>query len=307
MKAGKTPKVRRRLFYRIGQWVAGRAVRRGPETIRRWGERIGRWHHAMARGERRRLARDIAIALDLPVDLAARHLARAWRINDRAVFELLAMADPRCRVEALAETLTIDGTEALPPNGSGAILLGMHMGNGVLMAGKLSRQHRPVHVVAKAPRRLAPGTLEASIRHAGAIPLMIDRANPGRAFREMHGVLRSGGLLFVLLDQGTKEGGRTVTFLGKPVQMPEGVPRLAARLGVPVLPVLLEEADAGWRFRIHPPLAGHNADELLIAACTAMENHVRAHPDLWSWHQRRWRRYAFTQPPSTPEGVAPCP
>jgi KDO2-lipid IV(A) lauroyltransferase len=29
------------------------------------------------------------------------------------------------------------------------------------------------------------------------------------------------------------------------------------------------------------------------AVTAAMEAHIRAHPELWSWHHRRWGRYPF--------------
>ncbi|MGB0514935.1 MAG: lysophospholipid acyltransferase family protein [Wenzhouxiangellaceae bacterium] len=257
-----------------------------------------------------RLRRDIARALDLKPRHAGRVLASAFRDNDRAVLEILAQADPRCDIEALLADIDIapaDRLRALGDNDQGAILLGMHMGNGVAMAGKLAGlTGRRVHVVFRDPRRLQPGLLARGIERVGATPLALDRANPTRSMRRMLRVLQRGELLYVLMDQANKREGEPRLFLGKRMNMPSGVPALARRIGCPVIPIHAERADHGWGFRVYPELRADSDGALLDAICTSMEHQVRTHPELWAWHHRRWKRYHFESEPEVPENTRPC-
>jgi KDO2-lipid IV(A) lauroyltransferase len=289
-------KLRRRIASALIFALSGLAARGGASGTRRIGRAIGRVHHALTRPFDRRLRRDIARALGKQPREAAQVLARAYRENDRAVFEIISLAHPSCRAGALIETVSIDDVERLhgaAEAGRGVILLGMHMGNGILMAAQLARQGWPVHVVYRDPRRLPSGLLGRSLERAGCRPLALDRRNPTRSFRQMISVLRSGGVLYVLMDQANKSDGAERTFLGKRLRMPTGIPGLAMRTGAPVVPVHAESAHAGWTFSVHPPLAADDADGMLDAMVASMEAQIRAHPELWAWHHRRWKRYHF--------------
>jgi len=291
-------RTRRALAQRLILPLSGRAARGGPERIRRWGRTFGRVHHGLSWPLYGRLRRDIGVALAIERRQAARILKRAFIDNDRAVFEIIAQAHPDCDAAALVEAVEIENVERIDrlelPHG--AILLGMHMGNGIAMAGRLARHGRPVHVVFRDPRRLPPGLLARSIEAVGAIPLALDRGNPTRSFRTMLAVLRRGELLYVLMDQANKAEGLPRLLLGKQVNMPDGVPRLAARTGSPVLPIDAVGAGDGWRFRVGEPLMADDAGVLLDRICASMEAAIRAHPELWAWHHRRWKRYHFKAP-----------
>jgi len=302
--------LRRGITRRMALAVVGWGARGGPSRIRAAGRGAGALHYWLTWPWQRRLRRDIAHALDIDRHNAGRALATAFRESDRAVFEILAQADPRCDADALLADINIQSAErldALRRETRGAILLGMHMGNGVAMAGKLARlTGRAVHVVFRDPRRLAPGLLGRGIERVGGIQLPLDRANPTRSMRQMLGVLRRGDLLYVLMDQANKREGEPRLFLGKRMNMPSGVPALARRVGCPVIPVHAEHADDGWGFRIHPPLSADSDDALLDAICASMEDQVRDHPELWAWHHRRWKRYHFESESTVPEKHPPC-
>jgi lauroyl/myristoyl acyltransferase len=301
MSSARFRHLRRAAARYFGTSLAGFAGRGGIDRIRRVGRLVGTIHHALTGPFQGRLRRDIGRALGCSRSEARRILAGGYRVNDRAVFEVLALSVPDCDPEALVDAVVIEQIERLPPPGQGAVLLGMHMGNGILMASKLARAGWPVHVVAREPRRLAEGTLARAIERAGATPLALDRSNPTRSFRQMLKVLRDGGLLYVLMDQANKGEGVPQRFLGKPMNMPGGVPGLALRCGVPVIPVHLEAAEPDWVFRVGAALAGDDEDSLLDAICASMEQQVRRLPGLWSWHQRRWKRYDFGSSPNSLE------
>lgn len=300
MSAARLRHFRRAVSRYFATALARFAARGGVNRIRRVGRMVGSTHHALTWPLQARLRSDIRQALGCSGRDAGRILAGGYRVNDRAVFEVLALSVPDCDPDALVDAVVIERIERLPAPGQGAVLLGMHMGNGILMASKLARSGWPVHVVAREPRRLADGTLSRAIERAGATPLALDRANPTRSFRQMMKVLRDGGLMYVLMDQANKGEGVPQRFLGKPMNMPGGVPGLALRCGVPVIPVHLEAADPDWVFRVGDALDGNDEDALLDAICASMEQQVRRLPGLWSWHQRRWKRYDFGSSPDSP-------
>lgn len=278
--------------------LTGLAARGGPARIRRWGRALGRLHHVLSWPLYGRLRRDIGIALDVAPDHAAEILKQAFIDNDRAVFEIIAQAHPACDAAAMVNAVEIENAERVGQVDlrNGAILLGMHMGNGIAMAGRLARRGTPVHVVFRDPRRLPPGLLARSIERVGAIPLALDRGNPTRSFRAMLAVLRRGELLYVLMDQANKAEGLPRSLLGKPVNMPDGVPRLAVRTGAAVLPVDAIGAEQGWQFRVGETLKADDPGQLLDRICASMEAAIRSHPALWAWHHRRWKRYHFQAP-----------
>jgi lauroyl/myristoyl acyltransferase len=123
-------------------------------------------------------------------------------------------------------------------------------------------------------------------------------ANSGvRAYAKMLAAVRRGGIVFVTIDQGVKRpaDGIPVRFLGKTMAVAAGPAHLAQRGRTPVLPVATLAADGAWRFRIEPPLppaAGPLAADVERLAQVS-ERQVLLHPELWSWHHRRWRKQAF--------------
>src|SRR5690606_14415035 len=77
--------------------------------------------------------------------------------------------------------------------------------------------------------------------------------------------------------------------------MAAGPAQLARHTGAPLLPVFAAGYDGLWRFRIEPPLppaTGPLAADVQRLARIA-ERQVRLHPELWSWHHRRWRKQPF--------------
>ena len=296
MKARPIRKIRRRIASSVTIALSGLASRGGPARIQRIGRLIGRAHYWLTWPLNGRLRADIARALDVSKRDAGTYLRQAFTDNDRAVFESIALAHPNCDTDALVDTVHIEEAERLgTPAGSGpgTILLGMHMGNGILMAARLARAGFPVHVVFRDPRRLPPGLLARSLERAGCRPIALDRENPTRSFRQMIRILTSGGMLYVLMDQANKGDGAERSFLGKNVRMPSGIPSLAVRTGAPVVPVHAEAATPDWHFRVHPPLSAGTPEAMLDAMLDSMQKQIIRYPGLWAWHHRRWKRYHF--------------
>jgi phosphatidylinositol dimannoside acyltransferase len=258
------------------------------------GAALGSLGGAWPGADRRRLRRDIATVLQVDAPTAARILRQGRRVNDRAVFEVLSLAAPGVDPGPLIQHCRIHETERLEPvvrAGRGAILLGMHMGNGVLMAARLAQLGFPVSVVYRESNKLAPGYLGQCLTRAGVEPIHLQRKAPAGGLRHALTSLRQGRLLYVLMDQGAHDGGVPVRFLGKEVPMPAAIVKLAQRAGAPVLAVLPEAAEPAWEFRVTAPLPlSADADAAVGEIARQMEAHIRRFPGLWAWHHRRWRR-----------------
>jgi len=290
-------RLRRGIGERLSLALAGWAARGGPARVRRTGQWVGTLHWLMAWPAWSRLRGDAARALGVDRRTASGILLGGARTNDGAVFEALTLGRPGGDPEALVDTVDIHNTavlDRLADDGRGALLLGMHMGNGILLAGRLAALGYPVHIVFREPRRLTPGTLHACIAATGAAPIPLDRDNPTRSFRQMLRAFNDGGLIYVLMDQASKQEGRPRRFLGKIQRMPTGVLKLAQRSGSPIIPVDAIERWPRWIYEIGEPLdTGEDLDATLDAVTDHMERRVHARPALWSWHQRRWKRYHF--------------
>lgn len=295
---------RRRLVSVLSLWMRRRG-RRGMAGIVREGERFGRIHHAASPRLRRRLAGQIARVLGTnPRDpVIAGILKSAFRVNDRAVFEILALACNAVDAGELAATVEFEdagGLEAHLAGGRGAILLGMHAGNVFALLAALARRGLPISVIAYQSRKLPDRFFENMLAGTG---IQTIQARPEfAAFYELNRAVKRGRAAFIPMDQIHKNGGVEACFLGKRVTMPGGPAALARKLGVPIFPVMLESVESGrpgWRFSIGRPIdlaqSGRLEDD--VARLSAVvDAEIRRHPALWSWHQRRWHRYAFIDP-----------
>lgn len=283
-------------------WFSRRRGRRGLDAIRETGERFGDWHYRLRPFKRIRLQRQLARALGYaPGDAAAcRVLRAAYRNCDRAVFEVLALSAGAITAPQLAEQVEVSGLESLEQSlksGEGAVLLGMHMGNSIALMIHLAVRGLPVSIVVHQSRKLSSGFFESMFDSVG---LQTIQARPSvAAYYKMARALKKGRAVFVTMDQAGKQGGVSAWFLGKQVVMPVGPAALARSVRVPVFPVLPLAETPTWKFRIGTPLhlSESNSLEQDVAELTGvMDTHIRAYPELWSWHHRRWSRDPFPEP-----------
>jgi phosphatidylinositol dimannoside acyltransferase len=281
----------------LGQWG-------GLGLVRRCGRAVGAVHYAVDIARRRDLARQLARALgDADAKGSRRLLRQAYRINDAAALEIIAMYCRSFSPDELRRHCAVDDLKQLRSalgDGRGVILLGMHMGNGMLMTARLAAEGFPVSVVYRESHKMPSGFFERIGAHHGTEGIHVQ--DPASAYRLMRRALGQGRILYVLMDQATRESGISVSFLGKSLVMPAGPAELARRTGAPVMAALLVDATPVWRFRIAQPLgaaAGEaaTAAELASGFSRLMEEHIREYPHLWSWHHRRWRRFPFEAAP----------
>ncbi|MCC5887752.1 MAG: hypothetical protein JJT88_15055 [Gammaproteobacteria bacterium] len=275
------------------------AGRRGLPSVRREGDRLGRIHYAFTPRYRRRLGRQIARLLGLqPGSPEVTGILRsAYRISDRAAFEVVALHAGVVSPDEAAASATVADVEPLAAtlaSGRGAVLLGMHMGNVYALLCALDRLRLPVSVIAYQSNKLPDGFFEQMVAGTDieTIPARPERA----AFYGLSKAVKRGRATFIPVDQIHKAGGVETEFLGKRVTMPGGPVALARKFRVPIFPVFLDAAEPQWCYRLGAPIeldGSSSLEEDVARMSSILDAFIRAHPHLWSWHQRRWHRYPF--------------
>jgi len=186
-------------------------------------------------------------------------------------------------------------------SGRGAIIATGHIGVFPYVGLPAIWDGRPVGVVAKEPRDARLGAF--LVEQCARIDLEFVGATASRATaaRAALRYIKRGGVVIFLFDMHPGEGvGLEVEFLGRPTAMYNGMIKIAAKTGVPLIPGCVTRApgDRNLVIRYRPPLAVPKAaldDETPEAhACmqqlaTWLTAEIRAHPDQWWWIHRRWR------------------
>ena len=301
MSAGLSLRRRRRLAFsqldRLNAWAA----KGGLARIQRWGHRLGTWHYHLRWRRNQRLIKQLSQALpsQRPADLPAL-LKTAHQINDRAIFEVIAAYRGRLNRQTLADTVELNQADLLTQalgGQKGVVLLAQHMGNALAMATALSVHGLPVHVVYRESGKMPPQFFRDGLQALGL--QAINAAEPVTAVRGILKALRANGLVFVMLDQAAKTHGEMLPFLGKQLYIPSGPIQAAQKTGAQVCLAQLIAVTPKWRYQFshHGALSeDRSSSEHLADLIQIMEAQIRAQPQWWSWHQRRWWRYAFDTP-----------
>ncbi len=200
-------------------------------------------------------------------------------------------ADP-ARAAALVRFEGLEHLEAARRGGRGVIALSAHLGNWEVLGAALAARGVPVHVVAqKVFERGSDRMLSAWRRRAG---ITVHRRGAG-----LGGVLRAlrdGHVVGMLVDQDTPGPSLFASFFGRPARTPRSPFVLARRAGAALVPMWIRMDASGVHVaRIEPEIraaAGAGAAALAEDAEAwhrRLEAAIRACPDQWVWHHRRWR------------------
>jgi lauroyl/myristoyl acyltransferase len=270
----------------------------GFRHARTLGSSLGELQFWFGGSQRRRLQREIAQVLGRPPhDPSVRPLLReAYRVNNGALMEIMAMFDQRQDEDTLTAHCQLDGLDHLRTamsQGRGAIVLATHMGNASLAMVRVAQSGWPVSLLYRKARMMSDGFFQEGLEQYGIQAIL---ANSGiRAYGQMLAALKQGRVLFLMMDQGLKKAGDGTMqrFLGKDVPMPAGPAQLARVSRSPVLPMVALAASPVWRFEIQTPLTiGQGTLEADVDFLTRLtETQVLQHPELWSWHHRRWSKF----------------
>lgn len=201
--------------------------------------------------------------------------------------------------DVVAETRVLEGLDALRAavaDGTGAVLVTGHFGNWEIGGAAIAARGVPLDVVVQ---RQANPLFDRLINDA-RVRLGMRTIYRGRATRDALRGLREGRVVAFVADQDARRAGVFVPFLGRPASTFRGPAVLALRSGAPVfIGTAVRAPDGGYDVRIRKipePPAGEleeRTDALTAAHARALEESVRAHPEQYFWHHRRWK----TAPP----------
>ena len=229
--------------------------------------------------------------------MVAKQLRQSYRTYATATLQVVAMCQRKLDVEVLQAECRIDGMDVLKralDEGKGAILLATHAGNNLLVAALLASQGWPIMVVYRQALMMSPDFFAAGLPRYGLDGLS---ANEGaRAYLKMRRAIKDNRIVFVMIDQGVKHAsdGVVMRFLGKDMPMPQGPAQLARVSGAPILPLATIAAEPTWHFEIEPAVhfaPDSTVEEDLAVLLRITERQLLAHPQLWSWPYRRWRKF----------------
>ncbi|MDP6460239.1 MAG: hypothetical protein QGH59_00570, partial [Gemmatimonadota bacterium] len=187
----------------------------------------------------------------------------------------------------------LDRLVAHARSGRCGVLVSGHFGNWELMALAIRRCGLKLNALAGDQANPAVDSRVKKIR--GRAGILTHSARTG--VRAALDGLGRGEFLATLMDQDARHRGVFVDFLGTPAKTHTGVVVLAARAGVPLIPVaLVREGKGQYRFITGEPWEpGEGAAEEVFAPLGAahftrfLERLVREHPEHYFWAHRRWK------------------
>jgi KDO2-lipid IV(A) lauroyltransferase len=206
----------------------------------------------------------------------------------------------------LART-TVVGFEAfreVAAAGAGLVLLTGHLGNWEIGGASIAARGVELDVVGKGmANRGFQASLFAMRERLGMRVIEMSDA-PKEALRS----LGRGRVVALLGDQHAHGGGMLVPFFGRPAATVRGPARFAARTGAPVwIAFATRDAGSAQRYTVTfeplPFLAtGHPEDDaakLMSAYARELEEAVRAAPEQYFWHHRRWKGQPGEEEPAS--------
>lgn len=207
------------------------------------------------------------------------------------------------REEVLALVERVEGwdtVERLLAQGRGLIVTTGHLGNWELGGAYIAARGVVLDAVA---RRMGNPLFDAYLtRTRSRLGMTVVRDRD--AVRRTPRTLRAGGAVAFLTDQaGLNLASTFVPFFGRPAKTPRGPAVFALRLGAPIVfGTALRQPTGRYHMAFEEiPVCGtdgraRDVDDVVADYTRALERWVRAAPEQYFWHHRRWKQ----QPPDTP-------
>lgn len=284
---------RERALYRALVVVSAIGRRIPLRAGRACGRALGSLAWAVARSERKKALRHMAIAFPGWDEAKRRDTVKAmFRHLGMSVFEIAWM--PNMDVATRDRLTVIEGAEPLLKlldAGRGVVVFTAHCGNWEWMSYAVGLWGRPTTVLQR--ERDAPEMNRYITEHRARSGVRtIDRGSAA-AGRELIQSLRRGGILAFLIDQNLRTDSVQVPFFGRNALTPIGPAKLAIRTESIVVDILIERLpDGRHRLKVGEPMETRRDDDpvALTARMTAViEAQIRRVPEQWVWMHDRWR------------------
>jgi len=260
-------------------------------------DRVGDVVYFTFRGTRRLALQHIEMALgdSLSPNARARIVRAAFRNMARSFCEAVKFDTIREQLDDYVDVEGWEHMEAVLAPKRGAIAITGHVGNWELLAAYCALKGVPVAAVARRIYEPRINTLLVDFRRRNGVQTIL-RESP-TASRDILRILRSGGILAMLIDQDTRVPSVSVPFFGRMARTPAAAAALAVRRDLPVLPAFAQRrGEGGHRLTFLPPIqASRSGDrrrdvaDLTRSFNQLIEERIRKNPAEWVWWHRRWR------------------
>lgn len=202
---------------------------------------------------------------------------------------------PKLRPEDIERLVRFDGWDGVDEalaEGKGALFVGLHLGNWDLAAAAMANRRYAVSaVVDKLASSRIDGAVQRARQEKGVRIIPIESAA-----RSILRVLRSNGILALLIDQPSPDNGVPVELFGDLVHFPAGAATLALRTGAQVLTgALVRLPDNTFLGLVehllpHSPSGDWSQDIQVFTQrmVSSLEKWVRQYPDQWYVFRSIW-------------------
>jgi KDO2-lipid IV(A) lauroyltransferase len=259
------------------------------------GAALGRLAFKLARGERGKTMKNLALALPALSDEERRKLASdVFAHFGRCALEMVQYRNwSHEKVVQLVEK--VDGWEnfAKPyARGKGVLIVTAHLGNWEVLAAYFAARV-PVAVVAQKLYDPRFDDMITALRGRWGSGVI----QRGSALKGILRALKDKKTIGLLLDQDTGMDGVFVPFFGRMAWTQSGVARVAKKTGAPLVPCfIVRQRNARYHIHIEPevevPSTGSEEKDIRLAVeryTQIIERIIRLHPDQWVWMHERWK------------------
>lgn len=304
MASPKLRAFRARALYRllVGATAIGRRIPlRAGQFI---GRQIGRLAFHVARRERNKALRNLAIAFPEWSDARRRQTIKAmFRHLGMSILELAWL--PNLTPQRREQTTVIDGIgrilETLD-SGRGVIMFTAHCGNWEWLSYVMGSYGRPVSVLHRERDQPDMNCYIIELRAKAGVKT-IGRGTASSA-KEMIQTIKQGGMLAFVIDQNLRTESVKVPFFGRDALTPVGPVKFAIRTEAMIsISYIHRLPDGRHHAQFLEPFQARKSDdpvELTARITRLYEEQIRRHPEQWVWMHDRWRerRSSEATPPA---------
>jgi phosphatidylinositol dimannoside acyltransferase len=226
-----------------------------------------------------------------------RHVSESYRAYARYWLETfrLVRETPTFFLERF-ECRGVEGIDRALERGTGAIVVGAHLGNWDAAGAWAAASGRPITAIAEVlrPRRL----FDFFVSHRERLGISIVPAERG-AVQKLIRAVESGRIIAIVGDRDLGGRGPRVRFFGETAPLPSGPARVALRTGAPlfamgVYGVRRADGRRGWVGEILDPIDPPSEESpeavrlLTQEIATRLERLIAQHPEEWHVFQPFW-------------------
>lgn len=282
-------------------------------TVQRFGSAFGRFVFSVLRLRRNLVLDNLRHAYPEKSEEERIAIGLASTQNLFMAYFEIAVMDTLTREELMAMIRFADAAavDEVLEEGKGTIFLSGHFGNWELLALTVPlfsrHQHRHTLIVQKQRNPFINDFMTRMRARFGTNVVVMERA-----LRESLRALSDGKGIALIADQSGPESGIYTEFFGRPVSTHQGPAVFQVRSGAPIVLILLVRE--GWgKFRIvmeRVDLSGisgteeEKMQEVTQRHVSALERHIRQHPDHWLWMHKRWKHTASYLAKQSAQGKA---